>query len=377
MIKLRYLLPIAFILLTLAPSAHAVGINNLCPAAEITPRSPQYTATGIILTTFDRAALWVYDIDRDRRYPLPETYPCPSNCRLSPDGQWLLYFNDQTNAFNQMRVDGTQRTLVTEYAAQVEWWSADTWLVWTPGRNAFLLNRSDGSREALDVRGVLSVQPGGRWGLLVEAVVDHFQRSLVDLTERSRRVPMGVDHPYFDDAAWSPDGSQLAYVAPVFSEGIETPTSSELFTISPTNPLPRQLTGLTDEYGRARINGLAASSLSWSPDGRKLAFWVAPLRGLDPTTDAASASIHIYDFDSGQTTRFCRFETLAHTPNPPRLSWSPDSTHIAFGADVADDAKPYLLLALNTQTGIFTLLSEGIFPALGQPEVTAWGLPPQ
>jgi len=59
------------------------------------------------------------------------------------------------------------------------------------------------------------------------------------------------------------------------------------------------------------------------------------------------------------------------------LIWSPDGTHIAFGGNIPGDDKGYLLLALDTETGIFTELSNGIFPALGTSDVIAWGLPPQ
>ena len=42
-----------------------------------------------------------YNIDSTRRYPLPETAPCTTHCRLSPDARWITYFNDPTNAFNR------------------------------------------------------------------------------------------------------------------------------------------------------------------------------------------------------------------------------------------------------------------------------------
>ncbi|MDQ7036624.1 MAG: hypothetical protein Q9P01_17875 [Anaerolineae bacterium] len=65
-----------------------------------------------------------------------------------------------------------------------------------------------------------------------------------------------------------------------------------------------------------------------------------------------------------------------HTPNTPRLVWSPDGTHIAFAGNVRGDNKGTLLLALNIETGIFTELSDGIFPAMGQADVYAWGFAP-
>jgi len=358
------------------PSAQAqLGIRNLCPAVEIQTRGATYETGGIILTTFDRDNLWVYDIDRDRRYPLPETFPCTFNCRLSPDMRWLVYFNDLTNAYNRMRLDGTQRSLVSEYASTVEWWSADTWLVWTPGLHAYLLS-PDGTRAPLDVSGMVSVQPGGSWGLAVEADGDHFRRALVNLNDRTQRIELGVDLTYFDDYGWSPDGSHLAYVAPIFTNDDDIPDGSELLMATPADGSIVQLTRLLESYGTARINGLATGELHWSPAGNEIAFWLVDLGGFDPVESALTATLHIVDVNTGAVRKFCYTETATNTPNPPRIVWSPDSTHIAFGADIPGDEKPNLLLALATETGIVTILSEGIYPALGTPDVAVWGLPP-
>ena len=37
----------------------------------------------------------------------------------------------------------------------------------------------------------------------------------------------------------------------------------------------------------------------------------------------------------------------------------------------------YALLALETESGVYTDLSEGIFPMFGAPNVIVWGLPPE
>jgi WD40 repeat protein len=374
---MRPIIALIIALLFLSPSSSAaqVGIRNICPPVEIEPRGREYAPGGIILTSFDRSALWVYDIDRDRRYPLPETFPCPTNCRLSPDGRTFVYFNDLTNAFNRMNVDGTGRAYITDNAAQIEFWSPDTWLVWTPGRSAYLLRDGTGEREPLDVRSIVSVQPGGRWGLRVEPLDDQqgFRRALVNLQDRGQQIDLGVDLSYYDDSAWSPDGARLAFAAPTYNGDDETPAGSELYLVAPGDLAPVQVTRLRDVYGEARINGLAASALSWSPDGSRIAFWVIDMAGTDPETDGLGGELHVLDVNTRALTKYCRSEIDTHTPNPPRLAWSPDSTHIAYGTDLTDDEKPALLLALDTTTGIVTILSEGLYPVLGAPDVAAWG----
>ncbi|MBL8120926.1 MAG: hypothetical protein JNJ78_25700, partial [Anaerolineae bacterium] len=101
-----------------------------------------------------------------------------------------------------------------------------------------------------------------------------------------------------------------------------------------------------------------------------------PLNGADPETNAGEGQIHVLDIANGTLRSYCDFKTMEHTPSPARLIWSPDSTHLALGGNVPGDDKGYLLLALNIETGVFTALSEGIFPTLGGANPIAWGLAP-
>ncbi|NDJ59641.1 MAG: hypothetical protein GYB67_00870 [Chloroflexi bacterium] len=358
--------------------AQAAAIDTICPAVGVQERGGSFQPGGLILTSFDRDALWIYNIDNQRRYPLPETSPCTRNCRLSPDARWLTYFNDLTNAFNKMRTDGTQRTFVTDYAADVQWWSDRIFLIWTPGHQAYLQEEGGTDRRYLDVSGVIAVQPGGLWALMVQQNGDSFERALIDLERRGLvgisdgRVHLGADQGYFNAHAWSPDGRFLAYVAPVDPDA--EIVSGEIFGIQPGDSAPAQWTDLAAAYGPVRINGLAVGDLSWSPDSARIAFWVTEVRGPD---NLGAAMLHVLDVAAGTVRAYCGYTTTRHTPNPPRLIWSPDGTHVAFAGDMADDDRGHLVLALNTESGVFTVLSTGVYPALGTPNLVAWGRSPQ
>lgn len=360
----------------------AQGVTQLCPPGGVQPRPATFEPGGIILVTFDRANIWVYNITSDRRYPLPDTHPCGRNCRLSPDSQWVTYIDPETSAYSKMHLDGTGRVPLLDYASDVEWWDADTLLVWTPGHQAYLQPEAGGSREYLNVEGVTSVQPGGRWGLLVEQDGDTFARVLVNLDLRDLQgisggyIPLGADTTYFNAAAWSPDGTWLAYVTPGAYDPVAQIAGGEIWAINPTDGTPVQWTDLTSVYGAARINGHASSELSWSPDGRYIAFWVIELLGPNPEANTGNAMIHVLDTQTGDIRAYCGYTTTEHTPNPPRLLWSPDSTHLAFGGNIPGDDKGYLLLALDIESGVFTELSNGIYPALGTADPIAWGLLP-
>ncbi len=358
------------------------AITKVCPTAAIQPKTPDFKPGGIILTTFDKSALWVYDIDKDRRYPLPDTAPCSKTCHLSADGQWVLFFNQPTYTFNRMRIDGTERSLVVDGAGDVSWWNPTTLLIWTPGHDAYLLPDDGSGPRSLDVRGVTSVQPGGMWGVEVEHEGEGFSRVLTDLSLRdiptaaNPEIPLGEDKTYFDDMAWSPDGKWLAFVQPgVYDDALKT-AGGELYGLDPTTRQPVAWTNLTRTYGPSRINGLATGMLSWSPDSTRVAFWVTPLIGPDPAANTGKSIIHIYDVATGELRAYCGYSTDEQTPNPPRLTWSLDGTHLAFGGFIPRVSQGYMLMALNTASGVFTTLSDGVYPALGTPDVVAWAPPP-
>ena len=385
--RIKHIVPwivLVIVLVLSASTIHAAGaFTQVCPAQGIQTRTADFQPGGIILTSFDRASMWVYNVSSDRRYPLPETYPCGTNCRLSRDAKWVTYVDSETNAYAKMRLDGTERTPLVDYAADVEWWSDDTLLIWTPGHDAYLRQENGTDREYLDVEGVVSIQPGGRWGLMVKQDGDIFTRALINLETRDLQgvaggyIDLGEDKPYYSAAAWSPDGQWLAYVAPATYDDQTQATGGELFGIRPSDGKPVQWTDLTSQYGPVRINGRAEGELSWSPDSTQIAFWVIEMLGPNPESNTGNAILHILNVNTGEVQKYCGYSTNEHTPNPPRLSWSPDGTHVAFGGNIPGDDKGYLLLALDTSTGIFTTLSDGIYPSFGGANIIAWGLPPQ
>ncbi|MEL6268194.1 MAG: hypothetical protein AAFR22_00125 [Chloroflexota bacterium] len=383
--RLTMCVVVCMVLFSLTPPAHAQAQPTpVCPSQTIQPQPPDFQPDGIILTTFDREAIWVYNISGGNRYPLPETVPCTRNCRTSPDGLWLSRMESESGfAFYKMRFDGTQRTLMANSATDVEWWDPQTLLVWTPDLKAYLVPEADptAAREYLDVRGVVNVQPGGRYALSVgQDEGGNFVRRLENLEVRgltgvagTAPINLGADIPYYNSAAWSPDGTWLAYVGQgVFDEATNV-YGSELYGIRAGDAAPTPWTNFHGAYGAVRINGHMPGDLVWSPDGTKVACWVIELIGINPLADTGNAVVHVYDVTTGALNAYCGYSTIEHTPNPARLVWSPDGSHVAFGGNVPGDNEGYLLLALNVADGTITELSSGIFPALGAPDVIGWG----
>lgn len=351
-------------------------VDQVCPSLGIQRATASFEPAGIVVTSFDKASLWVYDIVRATRYPLPDTVPCTSNCRLSPDGTWLTYYNGEDNTISMMRLNGTGRRALVRGAIDAEWWSWDKLLVWTTIKGAYLQIIDDPlQREEIDVESVLMVQPNGYWGLRYVQVADTFQYQLINLHDTTQVIPLVLERPYMRNASWSPDGVWLTYIGEGPFDASASISGGEIFAISPETGEPEQWTFLSANYGAVRINGHNIGGLSWSPNGKKLAFWVMELFNSN-VENAGLATIHVLDVETKTIRSYCGYGTEEHTPNPPSLVWSWDNSHLAFAGNIPGDDKGYLLLAMDIETGNMTELSDGVYPNYGAPNVIAWGRRP-
>ncbi|MDZ4768322.1 MAG: hypothetical protein SGJ24_04270 [Chloroflexota bacterium] len=357
--------------------ADEAAIRNFCPVQGLQPRTESFSGTGVILTAFDPSATWHFDVASGRRYALPDTAPCGRTCRLAADGTTLIYFNDLTNAHNTMRIDGAASTFLTERASDVAGWDAMTYFAWSPGVNPFIVDdAARGDRIAfpvMDTRQPLyAIQPGGAWAIGVSYDGDNFVRSLISLADaRLAPVTLGLDVPSFNNYAWAPDGTTLAYVAPTLTAGQTYTPELKLIRLNGSGSA-RQVTDLRHAYESARIGGRAVDDLAWSPDSRQIAFWVT-------TTENANAivsTLHSVDVISGDVTAYCGFTPGDRADNPPRLFWSPDGDYIGFAADVTDDGHGAYVIALQPDSGTFLTLTEGVYAAYGAHDLYAWGRRP-
>lgn len=203
-------------------------------------------------------------------------------------------------------------------------WSPDgRWVAFT--RNARLMvARPDGSDARVvtqDVMGDVSWSPDGTRFLYLfnderdDSPVKEIGIMNVDGTDRHAiYFGSGVDQP-----RWSPRGDLI-----VFSQRDPDPAQNgdeEIFTVDPQGANLRQLTFNYDPTLRRSRDARAA----WSPDGSTIAF----LSDRDASaTDCASypcyVDIHLMNPDGTQVRR------LPHKYNESQMSWSPDGRKIAF-----------------------------------------------
>lgn len=357
-------------------SSLSTPITQFCTGAGLQPRPADFPQTGIILTTWNRETMWAYDLVRDVRYPIPDTTPCGTNCHLTPDGLSISYHDSNQGGIGLMWLNGGNRRVLLQGATEVEWWNDERLLVWSSSNTPYLVDVGGTEREYLDLTGLISLQPNGYWGVTLHMGDDgEFQTQLINAQDQAQVVALGVDEAYYNAHVWSPDGRYLAIVRRETRHDEHYRRGGEIYLIEPDESLEAYpATAFTDDYGAVRIAGLSPRGLSWSPDSQKVAFWVMRRTGNQPE-DITPAQLHILDVTTGETIAYCDYETTRHSPNPPRLIWSPDGEWIAFGGeDTIRGGISTALIALNVAEGGFYRLTMDIVAAMNNnPDVIAWG----
>jgi Tol biopolymer transport system component len=190
----------------------------------------------------------------------------------SPDGRWIVFVVDReatgcATEIVEVRPDGSGRHGITGSDAFLPTWSPD-------GRELLVNTRSG--------YGVIPAR-GGDPRILISVVSDQ-------------------------GASFSPDGRRIAYTSgkiPIFSE-----YRSTMFVAARSGADPRTLLG----------NECDPGTPSWSPDGRTIAVGCDDGLYLVNPRNADAHRIFRWDFSGGA---------------PPEVSWSPNGRALAFVDDVA------------------------------------------
>ncbi|MBA3717621.1 MAG: PD40 domain-containing protein [Actinobacteria bacterium] len=204
----------------------------------------------------------------------------------SHDGKRIAYLRmsddleDGTARLLVMNADGTDAHQVRDVVAtagQIAWSPDDDLLVFTAAPAGVWTVKADGSEPKRQIFAENAADPSwsvdGR--IVISRLIGHGLTSMnadggdVRVLTHPKRQPKAVLPDLHSHPAWSPDGKRIAFIWRVWlrTKDLLYPTTIEIVNADGTGQ--RTLTKIFDE---------SSTTLSWSPDGRFIAF--TDLRGV-------------------------------------------------------------------------------------------------
>ncbi len=254
----------------------------------------------------------------------PPQPPSSTGPRVSPDGRLIAFssFRNQSRGIYAMRPDGSELRSVSGAVpdGKLAGWTADgrvvlsletadsstLFAVTIDGRQAPIqIGRVPGRSAALSPDGNRVATVIGPWAS-AQIVVGGLNGGTTTLLTAGRTSAY--------NAAWSPDGKQIAY------SGTDSTRQIAVWVVNVDGTDARRLTAFP-RGERAQVPG-------WSPEGRRVAFQVGAPVPSDPTKRLAH--VYVIDLRSEALTKLAPHDS-PHLDEVP--VWFPDGRRIAFQSD--------------------------------------------
>src|SRR5579875_1279792 len=269
-------------------SRRTITIEDLYKIASVSqPRiSPDGQRVAYVVTTIDerkheyRSAIWMISTAGGEARRLTSEPANASNPVWSPDGRWLAFISERAGEASRaeaeeqrkrgkdkpqiwlLPTDGGEAHQLTflPHGASNPVWSPDScWIAFEAGVGP-LEELNDEGKPFPKVRVIDRL-----WYRLDGVGYIYERRTHLFLIGREGGEPIQLTDGDWDDgdAAWSPDGTRLAFTSSRAEDRWRTP-APDVYTLAINEGKAGELRCLTD-------GSLGCSSLSWSPDGRTLA----------------------------------------------------------------------------------------------------------
>jgi Tol biopolymer transport system component len=276
---------------------------------------------------------------------------------FSPDGEWIVYEDDQANTLMRIALSGGAPRVVVP-ASGGEWsrphWGDDGTIVLVDLGRAILRVPETGGEPTLlaEVAGTMPrLLPGGRGVIYTLQTAIHY----LDLGSGESRelIPGGIDAHYVttghlvyadeSGGVWAQrfdlDAAELRGEPIPVLERVSVNGSHARLSVSDNGTLVFTTGDVQSGFlagrellivgldGEERVLPLAprlVNALRWAPDGRRIAFsGVEPGAGPGPS----GQMIYVYDVELGTTPRQLTFEGNNHEP-----IWSLDGSRVVFSS---------------------------------------------
>lgn len=247
--------------------------------------SPEGKWISYTLTTIDRkadkrhSAVWMVNWEATQDLPLTAESSSDSSARWSPDGKYLAFISsrppDSTSQIWLLDRRGGEARQLTNVKGEIEDYH------WSPDSKRLLLEMDDpddsSTSEKSDTKPKVSKPividrfhfKGDGGGYLTSSVAHLY---LFDIENKKLDALTGKKSEE-STAAWSPDGSLIAFVSTDFDEPDQNSEESIFIAEARAGAQPRKLLTNFSPSGQRLV---------WSPDGKQLAF----LQGFEPKFNA-------------------------------------------------------------------------------------------
>lgn len=168
---------------------------------------------------------------------------------------------------------------------------------------------------------------------ITRAVYKSEKITLWDLGTKTRIAQIDDSFDRAPTIAWQSSGERAAIVAPI-NTGLKTHSWSDEIFIVERDGQSWQLTYLYEAFGRPHN----IASLSWSPNGSRIAFWLPDGTG--------NKTLMVADGITGNVTNYCILNvTNDHFPiYLPAPIWSPDGSQLLVENRYASDKSKLLIV---------------------------------
>lgn len=181
--------------------------------------------------------------------------------------------------------------------------------------------------------------------------------SLYDLANKKILAEVPNQYAAFAVAAWAPDSSQVAVVGVAASGTKSSNIGYDIYGIARDGQV-KQLTHLTEHY-LERLPNINRSGLSWSPDGRRIAFWLSYAGRPDDW------QLAVYDTITNSTTNYCFLSNSRSDLNSihPLVApiWSADGKQMI--VEYRYDTSSNHVMVVDLDQKIAYPISDNMFPA--------------